>query len=854
MHTTLKNGFVMINKVNETITILIVDDLSENLYILENLLERLKLNNLNTLKALSGEECLQISINEDIDLIILDIQMPGMNGFEVAKFLKSNTKTKNIPVVFLSAAFRKEEFVRHGFELGAVDYFTKPIEKYSFLAKIKVYIDLFTKQKELMFFNKHLDALVDEQTSGLLRSQKELFETKQRYFDLYNFAPIGYCTLSKKGLIQESNLTASKLLGLDKNDLINIPFSHFIQKDYRDIYNIFFTDILASNKHAECELKIIRPDKTIFWAHLSATIETHNNTQELRLLLNNISGRKLAEEKLIYMAHYDTLTGLPSNRILLADRLKQNMKQVERCKELLAVVIVDIDDFKKINDTYGNDVGDQLLVVLAKKIGGNLRKEDTLARMGGDEFVIILSHLPDISSSLPLITHLLNTAAQQFFINKRPIQVSASIGITFYPQTEIIGPDHLLRQADQAMYEAKSSGNNCYRIFDAKKDDLVRERFEQIERLYVALNTNEFVLYFQPKVNMRTGKVVGAEALIRWQHPQKGLVPPNDFLPIIEGHVLSISLGEWVIRSALAQIERWQDLGIHIPISVNISALQLLSNNFVEQFEKILLEFPNVKPTSLEIEILETSGLEDLSKASKVINSCRELGVNFALDDFGTGYSSLSYLKRLAITYIKIDQSFVQGMLEDPNDLTIIEGVIRISDAFGIQVIAEGVETLEHGSTLLKLGCELAQGYFMARPMPSDKFLDWLAKWKPDSSWTKQNLLSEAKSKMLVATVEHRAWFKNILDFIKGDVETLQYQNVSVCHFEKLIYEYSDTFFKSVDAFNRISYLYRNIHDISEKMLGFYNNGENNDVLQSVIELESLHKEILEEMSLGLNA
>ncbi|MFT5851858.1 MAG: diguanylate cyclase (GGDEF)-like protein/PAS domain S-box-containing protein [Colwellia sp.] len=854
MTSTLRNGFIMIDKVNGAINILIVDDISENLYILENLLERLKINNLNTLKALSGEECLQISISKDIDLIILDIQMPGMNGFEVAKFLKSNTKTKNIPVVFLSAAFKKDEFVRHGLELGAVDYFTKPIEKYSFLAKIKIYVELFKKQKELIFFNKHLDALVDEKTSGLLRSQKELNETKQRYFDLYNFAPIGYCTLSKEGLIQESNLTASRLLGLDKNDLINKPFSHFIQKDYRDIYKNFSADTLASNKHAECELKIIRPDKTVFWAHLSATIETHNKTLELRLLLNNISGRKLAEEKLIYMAHYDTLTGLPSNRILLADRLQQNMTQVDRCKESLAVVVVDIDDFKKINETYGNDVGDQLLVVLAKKIGRNLRKEDTLARIGGDEFVIILSHLPEISSSLPLITHLLNAAAQQLFINKLPIQVSASIGITFYPQAEIIGPDHLLRQADQAMYEAKSSGKNCHHIFDSKENNLIRERFEQIERLRVALNTNEFVLYYQPKVNMRTGKIIGAEALIRWKHPQKGIIPPNDFLPVIEGHVLSISVGEWVIRSALAQIERWQHLGEDIPISVNISALQLLSNNFVEQFKKILLEFPNVNPSLLEIEILETSGLEDLPKASKVIDSFRGLGVHFALDDFGTGYSSLSYLKRLAITYIKIDQSFVRDMLEDRNDLTIIEGVIRISDAFGIQVIAEGVETLEHGNTLLQLGCELAQGYFIARPMPHDKFIDWLGEWKPDSAWTKQSLLNEAQSKILMATVEHREWFEKILAFIKGEIETLQYQDVNTCHFGKLIYEYGDTLFKSVDTFDRVKYLHKSIHYISEKLLECHSNGESNQVLQCVIKIESLHEEILKEVSLALSA
>jgi diguanylate cyclase (GGDEF)-like protein/PAS domain S-box-containing protein len=844
----------MTDKVNEVINILIVDDLSENLYILENLLEQLKLENLNTLKALSGEECLQISISADIDLIILDIEMPGMNGFEVAKLLKLSTKTKNIPIVFLSATFKQKEFFLHGLELGAVDYLTKPIEKYSFLAKIKVYIELFTKQKELVFFKKHLEALVDDKTSGLIRSQKKINETKQRYFDLYNFAPVGYCTLSEKGLIQESNLTASKLLGADPKNLINRSFSYFIQEDYRDIYNLFFENILEYREPAECELKIIPLDKSVFWACLSAAVEKNNNTLELRLIISDVSSRKLAKEKLTYMANYDILTSLLNNRLLLADRLQQNMRQAERRKQSLAVIVLNIDNFKAVNETYGNNVGDQLLIVLSKKIYANLCKEDTLARIGGDEFVLILSNLPEINESIPLITHLLETIRQQLTINDQSIQVSASIGITFYPQAQIIDPDHLLRQANQAMFEAKSAGKNCYHVFDSKEDDLVRERFEQIERLHLALDTNEFVLYFQPKVNMRTGKVIGVEALIRWQHPQKGLVPPNDFLPVMEGHVLSISVGEWVIRSALEQIELWQRLGKNIPISVNISALQLLSDNFVEKFKKILLEFPNIKPSLLEIEILETSGLEDLSKASKVINSCRELGINFALDDFGTGYSSLSYLKRLAITYIKIDQSFVRDMLEDPNDLTIIESIIIIADTFGIKVIAEGVETLEHGNTLLQLGCELSQGYFIARPMPSDKFIDWLGNWKTESAWTKQSLLNDAQSKILMATVEHREWFEKVLAIIKGDVESHQYQDINACHFGGLIDEYGDTSFKSVDTLNSVKYLHESIHNLSEKLLELHRKSQNKKVLQGIIELESLHNEIVKAVSLGLSA
>lgn len=810
---------------------------------------------------------------------------------------------------------------------------------------------------------------LEMQNEELQRSQEELNETKKRYFDLYDLAPIGYCTLSEAGLIKEANLTASLLLGTNRNKLIKKPFSHFIQKNHQDTYYLFRKKLLEFREYTECELQLVQEDKTLFWAHLSATVETNDNKLELRLLLNNISERKKTEEKLViaasvfshtsegmmitkpngtiydvnkafenitgyskeevigkkpsilssgyhkkdfyrimwdgllkegeyageiwnahkngqvyvekllintiydfngikknyialfsditrtkehvkeleHIVHYDTLTGLP-NRVLLTDRLQQNMIQVSRQKQSLAVVFLDLDGFKEVNDSYGHNVGDKLLIALAKQMQGTLREGDTLARIGGDEFVAILSDLPDIKSSLTLITRLLDAAAQQFFINELPIQVSASLGITFYPQVEKIDPDLLLRQADQAMYKAKISGKNRYHIFNTEQDDFIRERFEHIQRLREALNANEFVLYYQPKVNMRTGEVIGVEALIRWLHPQKGLLQPNDFLPFIEGHILSITLGEWVMRTALEQIQQWQNMEIKIPISINISALQLLSNNFLEQFEKILLEFPEVKSSLLEIEILETSKLEDIYKASKVIKSCKKFGIHFSLDDFGTGYSSLTYLKKLAITYIKVDQSFVRDMLKDPNDLAILEGVIKLSHAFHIKVIAEGVETLEHGRTLLQLGCELAQGYIIARPMPSDMFPEWLSKWKTDSSWAKQSLMNDDQSRVLYATVEHRAWIANIDAFLKGETEIHESKDNHNCYFSKWLNKYGKKYFGSLETYNKIKYMHDNIHNLSEELLTLHKNGQNKEVLQE--KFHSLHHELLREISL----
>jgi EAL domain-containing protein (putative c-di-GMP-specific phosphodiesterase class I) len=329
------------------------------------------------------------------------------------------------------------------------------------------------------------------------------------------------------------------------------------------------------------------------------------------------------------------------------------------------------------------------------------------------------------------------TAATQLLpINGLMVQVSFSMGVSFYPQTQSIEADQLLRQADQAMYQAKMGGKNRYHIFDAAHDSSVRSHNDGLERMRKALDRNEFILYYQPKVNMRNGKVIGAEALIRWQHPEQGLLAPALFLPMIENHQMAIDVGEWVMASALKQLEHWEAIGINIPISVNVGALQLQQSNFVARLQSLLDAHPSVNPSLLELEILETSALQDIAQVAQVIDVCARIGVTFALDDFGTGYSSLTYLKRLHVTLLKIDQSFVRDMLNNVDDLAILQSVIGLAKAFKREVIAEGVETIEHGSLLMQLDCDLAQGYGIARPMPAAQLPHWLSTWKPDPSWS----------------------------------------------------------------------------------------------------------------------
>jgi diguanylate cyclase (GGDEF)-like protein/PAS domain S-box-containing protein len=467
---------------------------------------------------------------------------------------------------------------------------------------------------------------------------------------------------------------------------------------------------------------------------ISAVTDAHGQLKHYVSLFSDITALKAHEQQLERMAHFDVLTGLP-NRVLLADRLNQAMHNARRRGQLLAVVYLDLDGFKAINDLHGHDLGDHLLTATSTRMKQALREGDTLARIGGDEFVAVLVDLPTSDACAPLLIRLLAAAHEPLVLDDKTLQVSASLGVTFYPQTDDMDADQLQRQADQAMYQAKLSGKNCYHVFDAEHDRSVRGHHESLEHIRHALGHGELVLHYQPKVNMRTGQVVGAEALIRWQHPQQGLLAPAMFLPVIEDHPLAVEVGEWVMHTALEQMQAWHAAGLHLPVSVNVGARQLQQPDFVARLQAILAAHPDVKPGYLALEVLETSALEDLAGVSAVIEQCRQIGVMFALDDFGTGYSSLTYLKRLPVAELKIDQSFVRDMLEDPDDLAILQGIIGLASAFKRELVAEGVETVAHGSALLLLGCELAQGYGIARPMPADKLLDWAASWQPDATW-----------------------------------------------------------------------------------------------------------------------
>jgi diguanylate cyclase (GGDEF)-like protein/PAS domain S-box-containing protein len=496
---------------------------------------------------------------------------------------------------------------------------------------------------------------------------------------------------------------------------------------------------LKSTGHWKSEICNRKKDGSIIplVANISAIYGKDKNIQYFVALYSDITKIKEQQQLLEHLAHYDPLTSLP-NRLLLSDRMKQAIKHAQRNNIKDAVAFIDLDAFKAVNDQYGHETGDQLLIKLSKNISEVLRDGDTIARLGGDEFIAVIGDLEEYDDCLPIIERILSVAAEPIDIEGKVVHSSASIGIAFYPQEEEIDADQLFRQADQAMYQAKLSGKQRYYLFDSSHDRNIRQQHEGMEEIIKGLRNEEFELHYQPKVNMRSGEIIGFEALIRWYHPKKGLLMPNMFLPIIEGHIHSIEMGEWVIDRALKQLNEWQKNGFETSVSVNIGALQLQQSNFVQKLEKILKLYPHIDPKYLELEVLETSALEDIANVSDVIRKCRDMNIYFALDDFGTGYSSLTYLRRLEAKWLKIDQSFIRDMIQDSDDMIIVDGIIKLAEAFGRRVIAEGVETLKHGELLLNMGCEIAQGYAIARPIEPDKVIEWTNTWKPYLEWQGQ--------------------------------------------------------------------------------------------------------------------
>jgi len=467
---------------------------------------------------------------------------------------------------------------------------------------------------------------------------------------------------------------------------------------------------------------------------INAIRNRHGSVENYVSISSDITDRAAEHAReLEYRAYHDPLTGLP-NQFLLRDRLDHALTLARRGNDQIIVAAFDLDHFASINDQYGHASGDILIERIAQRLQSVIRECDTLARIGGDELLLVIEQLENPAQGRRMLERLQQELGQPITFNGFTTTLTASIGATAFPGDNG-DADTLIRHATEALHQSKHNGRARLSWFDPQHGRDQSAFSQLLQRLDKAMTENQLCLHYQPKVNMATGELLGVESLLRWQDPERGMVSPGEFLPQIEQHPISIDVGNWVIATAISQLESWRARGLQTKVSVNINAIHLLDPEFVNSLRRHLRRHPGFNPANLELEILESTAINDIDRAGKVLTECRKLGVSVSLDDFGTGFAALDYLKRLPADTLKIDQSFVRDMDDGKGNRAIIKGIIGLARAFSFDVIAEGVETADQGCSLIELGCLHAQGFGIARPMPADKFESWHETWEPPAAW-----------------------------------------------------------------------------------------------------------------------
>jgi diguanylate cyclase (GGDEF)-like protein len=593
-------GNIMIEKQTDTSrgNILIIDDNPENLRLLSRMLIR---RGYEVRQALNGIIALRAIEIQQPDIILLDIMMPQMDGYEVCKWIKNNPKTTEIPVIFLSALDEVQDKLK-GFAVGAADYITKPFQFDEVLVRVQNQLSLQFARKQIVELNTELEQRVKERTQQL------------------------------------------------------------------------------EDVHAQ----------------------------------------------LLKKALYDELTALP-NRLLFIQRLEATVQKLQaNPKGQFAVLFLDCDRFKVINDSLGHSVGDQLLIAIAKRLQSSLSNVNILARFGGDEFAILLTNLTQPEAAIEMAEKIIEILSQPFSILSYPIYINASIGVA-YSQPDYTRPEQILRDVDTAMYRAKSRGTSCYQVFDPSMYQNALSFLQLDTDLRTAIKEQQFRVNYQPIIALKTGKIVGFEALVCWHHPQRGLVPPVEFLPVAEETGLITEIGNWVLRQAGEQIYHWQQQFSDIPltISINLTPRQFTQGNLIAQLDEIIRD-THLNSRSLKLEIKESAIMDNLKTAQVILNQLRQREIQLSLDDFGTGYSSLSYLHSFPVDTLKIDQSFIQGLDEIPQKLGLVPVIINIAQKMGMNVIAEGIETAQQLAQLRQLNCDFGQGYFFSPPLNPEQAVDLL--------------------------------------------------------------------------------------------------------------------------------
>jgi diguanylate cyclase (GGDEF)-like protein/PAS domain S-box-containing protein len=559
------------------------------------------------------------------------------------------------------------------------------------------------------------------QNEELRQANLELDAVRESYIDLYDLAPIGYITLNEKGLISQANLAVASQMRMNRNALLKKPISNIIFSGDQDVFYLLRKRLFECNVRQDCELRMVRSDNSLFWVLMQATVkQDRHGAPELRIVITDITERKRSADFIKHLAHFDVLTGLP-NRAQLAERAHYAISLAQRAKESIALMFIDLDHFKDINDTLGHTIGDLLLVELANRLRQLLRETDTVSRLGGDEFIFMFYGV-DAHGAVQVAQKLLDVIASSFHIEQHDLNITGSIGISLFPDD---GSDleTLLKRADAAMYRVKREGRHGYCFFTPEMQTRSARHLQIVNSLRHALERDQFTVHFQPQVSACDDSLIGAEALLRWTHPELGVVPPTEFIPAAEESGLIISIGEWVLRQSVRQAKLWLQDGLApLVIAVNISAIQFRQIDLPDLVTRILDE-EGLPSAYLELELTEGIALHDPAGAIALMQRLHERGVRMSLDDFGTGYSSLGNLKKFQVYKLKIDQSFVCDITTNSEDRAIVCAIINMAKSLGLRTIAEGVETEEQSQFLREQNCDELQGYYYGKPLPADEFL-----------------------------------------------------------------------------------------------------------------------------------
>lgn len=677
-------------------TILIVDDEANNRKTMEALLAPL---GFNLAYAGDGVEALAKAAELTPDLILLDVMMPKLDGFEVCRRLRADPSLAEVPIILVTALDDRDSRLQ-GIEAGADDFASKPYDRAELRARVR--------------------------TIMRLSRYRRLHEERAKFERLVELSPDGILLVDAHGKIQLANPAMHRMLRIENGHTLNEQsLMAYVAPDERDRRQAPFSHVIAHPAEvAHTETVFVREDGERFPVEVVAGHMVWQGQPTAQIIVRDIVERKQAEEQLRVLAYHDPLTGLP-NRSLFHTLLNQALAQARRAQRTGAVIFIDLDHFKNINDSLGHALGDLLLRHAAARLSGCLRESDTVARLGGDEFTVLLGEISQVADAVTVAKKILDVMAAPFDLGGQEAFVTASLGISVFPGD---GDDlqTLLKNADTALYRAKEQGRSGYAFYTADMNAEALRRLKLENSLRRALERQEFMVYYQPRIALDTGRVIGVEALLRWQHPEMGLVPPAQFISLAEETGLIVPIGEWVLRAACAQAKAWQAAGFpSLRLSVNLSGRQLRQPDVVAMVAGALKD-TGLDPGRLELELTESILMQDAADTIAKLQGLKGLGVQLAIDDFGTGYSSLEYLSRFPIDHLKIDRSFVRDISSIADDGTIVRAIIAMAHSLKLKVTAEGVETAEQLGFLRTYRCDETQGYYFGAPAPPDQFVKML--------------------------------------------------------------------------------------------------------------------------------